>query len=203
MHTIKLKKTAGLLLGLCFFATGALAQQVRVEADDPAFDDLQSPELGGNTGKKKWDPKDWLEAEVKLEVDARPEPEDGFIDRLQIRWYVAVKDPAGRGYFLLEKDVTYVNVPVGEDVYASVYLSPATIRRLTGGDRAGKSAVEAVAGIVSYNGSEAATFSSKSGEWWKSPSLSRTDKFPLMSKADTPFKFLWWDRYLEEQTDRR
>lgn len=204
MSTSILKNTIALLAGVCFFATGVFAQQVRVTADDPDFDDLESPEVGGNTGEKKWQPKEWLEAEVKLNLEARPEPEDGYVDGLSIRWFVAVENPAGKGFFLLEKEVNYVNVPVGEDVYASVYLSPSTIKRLTGGDRAGKSAVWGVAGEVSYNGSKVAEFSSKSTkEWWRSPKLSRSDKFPLMSKSETPFKFLWWDRYLQEQERRR
>lgn len=204
MHTITFKNTISLLLGLCFFATGTFAQTVKVTVDKPDFDDFPSPELGGNTGEKNWEPLDWLEAEVKLKVEARPEPKDGYVDSLTIRWYVAVEDPAGKGFFLLEKEVDYVNVRLDEDVYASVYLSPAAIRRLTGGDRAGKSAVWGVAGEVSYNGAKVAEFSSKSTkEWWRSNKLSRSDKFPLRSKSETPFKFLWWDRYLQEKEPRR
>ena len=177
---------------------------MQVKVDKPDFDDLPSPEVGGNTGKKNWDPKDWLEAEVKFSLEAKPEPEDKYVDGVTIRWYVAVENPAGKGYFLLEKELRYINVPVGEDVYASVYLSPSTIKRLTGGERAGKSAVWGVAGEVSFNGSKVAEFSSRSTkEWWRSSQLSRSDKFPLMSKSETPFKFLWWDRYVQEEDERR
>lgn len=204
MRTFTLKNTLSLVLCFGLIASFAHGQAVKVEAEKPEFDVLPSPELGGNTNEKKWDPKDWLEAEVQLKVEARPEPKDGYIDRIGIRWFVAVENPAGKGYFLLEKDVTYLNVPVGEDVYASVYLSPAAIKRLTGGERAGKSAIWGVAGEVTYNGQKVAEFSSKpTKEWWKSTKLSRTDKFPLMSKNETPFKFLWWDRYLQEEPARR
>lgn len=204
MSLSKFQKTITLFAGFCFFATGALAQQVKVTADKPEFDDLPSPEVGGNTGEKRWEPKDWLEAEVKLEIEAKPEPKDKYVDGVSIRWFVAVEDPAGKGFFLLEKEVNYVNIPVGEEVFASVYLSPSTIKRLTGGERAGKSAVWGVAGEVYFNGSKVSEFSSKSTkEWWRSPKLSRSDKFPLMSKGETPFKFLWWDRYLQEEERRR
>ncbi len=197
-------KSIALLAGLVFFSGGAFAQRVQVKVDKPDFDDLPSPEVGGNTGKKNWDPKDWLEAEVKFSLEAKPEPEDKYVDGVTIRWYVAVENPAGKGYFLLEKELRYINVPVGEDVYASVYLSPSTIKRLTGGERAGKSAVWGVAGEVSFNGSKVAEFSSRSTkEWWRSSQLSRSDKFPLMSKSETPFKFLWWDRYVQEEDERR
>lgn len=204
MRTFTLKNTLSLVLGFGLIASAAHGQAVKVEAEKPEFDVLPSPELGGNTNEKKWQPKDWLEAEVELKLEASPEPKDGYVDRLDIRWYVAVEDPAGKGYFLIEKDVTYLNIPVGDSVFASVYLSPSAIKRLTGGERAGKSSIWGVAGEVTYNGQKVATFSSKSTkEWWTSPKLSRTDKFPLMSKHETPFKFLWWDRYLQEQEGRR
>jgi len=205
MRIITLKTPLLFLLGLGLTFSSANAQAIKLSIDDPEFDDLPSPEFGGNTDEKKTDPKDWLEVEVKLNVDAvRPEPKDGYIDRLEIRWYVAVEDPASRGYFLLEKDVTYLNIPIKEEQYASVYLAPSAIRRLTGSDRAGKGSIWGVAGEVLFNGTKVAVFSSKSEkEWWKSSSLSRTDKIPLLSKGDTPFKFLWWDRYLQEEPSRR
>ena len=58
-------------LSLAFFAVvvapAAMAQTVKkIEASDPTFEDLQSPSVGGNTGKKSWKPKDWLEVEVKV-----------------------------------------------------------------------------------------------------------------------------------------
>ncbi|MEM9079289.1 MAG: Amuc_1102 family pilus-like protein [Verrucomicrobiota bacterium] len=194
-------------LALLLSAVSASAQAVRVDADEAKFDDLESPEFGGNTGTKKFRAKSWLEAEAKLRVDARGRrggPEVKFLDRLQVNWKVAVKNPDGRGIYMLEKEVTYVNVPVGEDVYAAVYLSPSTIMRITGSDRAGKGAVEAIAGTVMYNGEEVGAFNSMGGKkWWEAASVSKTDKFPLMSKSDTPFRFLWWDRYLEEEARRQ
>lgn len=200
-----IKTSLPFLLGFCFLATEAIGQQVKIDVDKPNFEDLESPEFGGNTNEKRWEPKDWLEVEVKLKVEARPEPKDGFVDNVSIRWYVAVENPEQKGsYYRLQKDVRYVNVPLKEDMYASVYISPATIRRLTGGERAGKSAVWGVAGEVSHNGSVVATFSSKTTkEWWKSGSLSSTDKFPLLSKNETPFKALWYDRFLQEEEGRR
>ena len=57
-----------LLLALAALAIGpaALSQTVKqIDASDPTFDNLQSPSVGGNTGKKSWKPKDWLEGEVR------------------------------------------------------------------------------------------------------------------------------------------
>ena len=208
------------LAGCAFLAAlaaappAALAQKevkVKIEAAEPEFDDLASPEVGGNTGRKSWRPKDWLEFEVKVRIDARPEPSDGYIDSLKVKWFVAVANRnAQRGdpkYLLMEKEISHVNVPVGEDFYISAYLSPATIKRLTGRDRAGKSAVWGVGGEITCPGAvEPARFSSKTLDdrkpWWTSGELKRAQELPLLNKDETPFKFLWWDRYLQIESQR-
>ena len=203
-----------LSLPLAVFAVApvALSQTVKkIEASDPTFEDLQSPSVGGNTGKKAWKSKDWLEVEVKVKLDpGRAAPRDGYVDRLTVRWYVAVDnkiDKAGQKYFLMEKEVTHVNVPLDEDFYLSCYLSPATIKRLTGSDRAGKNSITAVGGEISVVGAAApARFTSQgsiSKPWWQSPTMQRTNKYPLLNKNETPFKFLWWDRYLKIETEPR
>lgn len=189
---------------IAVFAATVQAQEVKVDVDEAKFDDLESPEFGGNTGVKNFSPKDWLEAEIKIKVEVARRSDKKYLDRLVVQWYVAVKNPEGKGISLLEKEVTYVNVPVDEDVHAAVYLSPAAIRRITGGERAGKSNIEAIAGEVKYNGTKVGEFNSLgSKEWWKAASVSRNDSIPLLSKNETPFKFLWWDRYLEEEPPRR
>ena len=197
---------------VCGGASTVLSQTVqKIEASDPTFEELQSPSVGGNTSKKSWKPKDWLEVEVKVKLEpGRAAPRDGYVDRLTVRWYVAVEnkiDRAGQKYFLMEKEVTHVNVPLDEDFYLSCYLSPATIKRLTGSDRAGKNSITAVGGEISVVGAAApARFTSQgsvSKPWWQSPTMQRTNKYPLLNKNETPFKFLWWDRYLEIEAETR
>ena len=207
-HLVRLS----LALAVVGFAPVSLSQAVKkIEASDPTFEDLQSPSVGGNTGKKSWKPKDWLEVEVKVKLEpGRSAPRDGYVDRLTVRWFVAVDnkiDKAGQKYFLMEKEVTHVNVPLDEDFYLSCYLSPATIKRLTGSERAGKNSITAVGGEISVVGASApARFTSQgsiSKPWWQSPTMQRTNKYPLFNKNETPFKFLWWDRYLEIEAETR
>jgi len=201
-----------LVLAAVAFAPASLSQTVKkIEASDPTFEDLQSPSVGGNTGKKSWKPKDWLEVEVKVKLQpGRAAPRDGYVDRLTVRWYVAVEnkiDRAGQKYFLMEKEVTHVNIPLDEDFYLSCYLSPATIKRLTGSERAGKNSITAVGGEISVVGASApARFTSQGNignPWWQSPTMQRTNKYPLLNKNETPFKLLWWDRYLEIEAETR
>lgn len=182
----------------------AMAQQYGIQVDKPKFDDLPSPEVGGNTGKKNFKPKDWLEVEVKFKVLAARGVKDKFVDRVSVKWYVAAKVSEGSSTKarVLEKEVNFVNVPIGEDVYASIYLSPSAVRRISGSDSAGKSVVEGVGGEIRVNGSEMpkgsgffSTLPRSKGKWWDN--MSRYNKIPLRNKNETPFKFLWWDRYAE------
>jgi hypothetical protein len=185
-----------------------MAQSYKIDMGKPKFDDLQSPEVGGNTGKKNFKPKDWLEVELKFKVISSNRDEK-FVDRVTVKWYIAarVNEGGSNKARVLEKEVNYVNVPVGEDIYASVYLSPSAVKRISGSDNAGKSVVEGVGGEIRVNGSEAykgsgffSTESKSKGKWWDN--MSRYNKIPLRDKTETPFKFLWWDRYAEIEERR-
>ncbi len=100
-HSLTFRPLAALLLGVFALSTSAMAQRYKVEVSKPDFDDLQSPEVGGNTGKKNFKPKDWLEAEVKFKVIASSDKVK-FVDRVTVKWYVATKNPDGKVFVLLE-----------------------------------------------------------------------------------------------------
>ena len=184
----------------------ASGQAAKVLGDKPTFDDIPSPEFGG-VKNKAFKPKDWLEIETKLNISLSPEPATKTCDKITVKWYIAVKNAEKSGTFLLfTKDIDYVNVPVSEEVYCSVYLSPSSIKRLTGFDRAGKSAVEYVGYEVLINGEKVAQETSKGKPgWWNADSdkISRSDKVPLLNKTETPFASMWWDRYAEVSVERR
>jgi hypothetical protein len=187
-------------LAIVLSAGNAAAQRANVVGDKPAFEDLPSPEFAG--GKQKvFKPKDWLELEAKLRISLSPTPLSKTCERLTVKWYVAVKNPEKPGaMLLLTKDVEHVNAPLDEDVYCSVYLSPASIKRLTGFDRAGKSSVEAVGYEVLINGERLLQETSKfKPGWWSAASdkISRSDTVPLLDKSETPFAAMWWDRFIE------
>ncbi len=192
-----------LLLGVFSSASPLMAQTYKIDLDKPEFDDIESPVVGGNTGKKNFKPKEWLEVEVKFKVISSDKKEK-FVDRVTVKWYVAarVQEGSSTKTRVIEKEVNFVNVPVGEDIFASVYLSPMAVKRISGSDNAGKNVVEGVGGEIRVNGSEAykgsgffSTESKSKGKWWDS--MSRYNKIPLRDKNETPFKFLWWDRYAE------
>jgi len=169
------------------------------------FDDIQSPEV--NTGKSKsFKPKTWLEVEAGIKIPAMnaDQKKSGFIDQVTVKWYVAFKNPEGKSFIKLSKTINHINVPVDEEIFSSVYMSPSTLKRITGKDKAGKGDVEAVGVEVLVNGEKVGIAAQKKPEkWWESGSLSdQSDKFPLLNKDETPFAMLWWDRYAEIQKER-
>jgi len=173
-----------------------LSAQEKAQIEKPVFDDLPSPEF--NSGKNKaFKPKDWLEVEAKVRLP-KGQRDELYVDQITVKWYVAVKNKEGKGFFLLTKDVNHINVPVDEDFFVSVYLSPSSIKRLTGQQRAGKNSVDRVGIEILRGGVKIAEISSKERPgWWNAPSLARSDKFPLLDKNQTPFRTMWWDRYAE------
>jgi hypothetical protein len=196
----------GLLTALLAMAGPQMLDAQMVKADVGSFEvnDMPSPDLGG-TDTKKFRPKDWLELEAGLKIPAqnREQQEAGFIDRVVVKWYVAMKEKSSRKMMLLTKDITHINIPVDEEVFTSVYLSPNTIKRLTGSDRASKRDIEVAALEVLVNGVKVGEYTSDmKGGWWNAPSLARGDRFPLLNKNETPFKVFWWDRYAEIEERR-
>ena len=194
------------LSGLVLWANPLMAQQYKLDIDKPDFDDLLSPSVAGNTAVKKFKPKEWLEVEVKFKIESSDKNET-YADRVTVRWYVAAKVNEGgtNKARVLEKEVNYVNFPVGEDVYVSVYLSPSAVKRISGSDNAAKSVVEGVGGEILVNGSQPVngfftTLAKAKGKWWDD--MARYNKIPLLNKNQTPFKFLWWDRYAEIEESR-
>jgi hypothetical protein len=191
------------LIAFLAMSSPVMAQQYKLDISKPEFDSLLSPTLGGGTTVKKFKPKEWLEVEVKIKIESSNRDED-FADRVTVKWYVAAQVTENRStkVRLLEKEINYVNVPIGEDVYVSVYLSPTAVKRISGRDSAAKSIIEEIGGEITVNGIQPAkssgfftTMPIRKGKWWDS--LTPFRKIPLLNKNETPFKFFWWDRYAE------
>ena len=184
----------------------AHGQTAKVAAEKTQFDDILSPEFAGGKNKA-FKPKNWLEIEAKIKVSLSPEPVSKTCEKLTIKWYVAVKNPEKSGtMLLLTRDVQHVNLPLNEDIYCSIYLSPASILRLTGSSVGGKGVVEYVGYEVLINGEKVAQETNKGQPgWWNAASnkISRSESVPLLNKTETPFSSMWWDRYAEVSAERR
>jgi hypothetical protein len=187
--------------------SNVFGQASKVVGEKPVFDDLPSPQFSGGGKDKGFKPKDWLEIETKLRISLAPEPPSKTCEKITIKWYIAVKNPEKpTSMLLLTKEIEHVNVPLEEDIFCSVYLSPGSIKRLTGSDKGGKAAVEYVGYEVLVGGEKKVeeTNKGKAG-WWNTASdkISRSETVPLLSKLETPFSNMWWDRYAEVSAERR
>jgi len=190
--------------GLTLLAT-PLHAQGKADVGSLVFDDLPSPDVQVGKGKN-FKPKDWLEVEVGIKIPATnaEQKKAGFIDQITVKWHVAFKNPEGKGFIKLSKTINHINVPIEEEIFSSVYMSPSMLKRITGKDKAGKGDVEAVGVEVLVNGEKVGQAAEKKPDkWWEAGSLSdQSDKFPLLNKDETPFAMLWWDRYAEIQKER-
>ncbi len=188
------------------FAAGSAGAQGKGDVSKLEFDKLPSPDINIQGGRNKgFKPKDWLEctADIKIPALNQQQDEAGYLDRVVVKWYLAIKEKASGRPVLLTADINHINVPVDESFLSAVYLSPNTVGRLTGSDTVGSGMVEAIGVEVLVNGVKVAQASEKErAGWWESPNLSRTDKYPLLNKYQTPFKMLWWDRYAEIEETR-
>ena len=54
------------LLGLMGMSSALMAQQYEVDIEKPQFEAMLSPTIDGRTTAKKFDPKKWLEVELKI-----------------------------------------------------------------------------------------------------------------------------------------
>lgn len=204
MKTSTFLKNFLVLGGSLAIAGGALGQlpqskDAKFSVEDPKFNNLQSPEINDGNAKN-FKPKDWLEVEVKLKVDQlREQPTDNYLDEITVNWHVVVKGQDRKAY-KISRSISYVNIPTDEEVYVSIYLSPNTLRRITGKPKASKSDLEAVGGEVALGGEMVGFFSfGERAGWWRKEmkNVEATSKFPLLDKSQTPFAPLWYDRYAE------
>jgi hypothetical protein len=185
---------AGLVLAGSVSAR-AQVQVKSVKVDKPDINMLKTPEfdVGGTLVKDTPRRREWLEIDVKFEVEGQSA--SGYIDSLLFKYYVVLDDDKKT---MLVMDVTHVNVPMGEELWSSAYVSPSSLDKLLGKEKGNERSVEGYAVEILYQGQAVGGKAdpSPSTRWWQSrpatPGL-------LLSKDKTPFAPLWWDRYAEIQ----
>lgn len=175
--------------------------QVKVSIKLEKVEALDSPTVSTGTVEKRFKPKKWAYIEAEMKVQAVPVPKTGYLDNMTVTFYATAKSPEGpKGYLLMKKEIRYVNIPVNEKVYVCAFMSPSSVKRLTGSDVINPSSFERVGVEVSYNGKVVA-MDPGSGRvaWWNSSSslIVPTNSYPLLNKDETPFSIFWYDRYPE------
>lgn len=152
---------------------------------------------------KNWNPLDWLE--IEIELDAETVNKSGYIDQLDVEFFVAVTDAETNRTVLLTDRISFLEVRASDrKVFLSAYVSPASLSKVTGKPKPTKSDISSVAAVITGQGLRAPVEVSSGGpkDWWKSPSLQRRNGL-VLAKSKTPFAFLWTDRYPRDTTEQR
>lgn len=184
-------------LMLCFFAITESQAQVEVKISELAVTLQKSPQFDVRA-TKRWEPKDWLEAEVGLTFTARPPSDDGFLPGdVTVDFYVVLKKDG----VILKGSESFRNVPVNETMYASAYLSPTALRKLTGSQRPTLADFQAYAVEVSVGGKIIAFDQKGMPNPQTRPWVQKPPGGDLTKKSRTPFRDLFYDRYLESASE--
>ncbi|MEG0143267.1 MAG: Amuc_1102 family pilus-like protein [Akkermansia sp.] len=203
-------KTFSTFLAVSAVALGLMAQESMAESPNTKakvavkvsrVESMDSPTMATGTAEKPFKPKKWAYIEAELKVQALPVPKTGYLDNLTVKFYVVSKSPEGpKGMLLMNKEIKYVNIPVDQPIYVCAFMSPSSIRRLTGGETVSAGLFKRIGVEVTYKGAIVGS-DSNSGKpgWWNSTSktIIPTTSYPLLNKNETPFSIFWYDRYPE------
>lgn len=155
------------------------ARDIKIEKISPSV--TSSPEYQvRNTTDKRATYLKWLEVEVEFSVD-RVE----LVDELTFEYLVEINGKLCPG------EVTHVNIPKGNSLYSVMYMSPRAIDRLTMNKPLTAGMIGNMWVTIKKQGQTLATKSVHAG------APKNQQQFPglLVSKNETPFQVLWWDRY--------
>lgn len=133
----------------------------------------------------------WWQVWVKFSVEPNLEdPTKLFLDEVTIKVYVdGLEEPDKEGYVVLTSEVTFINVPVGREHFATFYLYPTAANRYGGpgarGFRQSNVFAEALVGGLLSHGRMMKENPQEDSEWYK--------KGRQINKLLIPFfESPWW-----------
>jgi hypothetical protein len=181
----------GLLIFLCaatFPADQAQAQagragKVEIVKISPSFVATPEYEFQGDRKRTPARPGKWLEVEVEFSSGAE------FREELTFTYYILFNKK------LLVGEVTHINIPSGKSLFSVMYVSPRSIERIMEGKTVTANSIENIGIEVTSQGRLEASKSFNErmrGEWWKTFQQMRG---MVVTKNETPFAPLYWDRY--------
>lgn len=192
------------LIGLFALLSGGIlnAQEKtkleKVELKEIEISAIKTPELSFSGAKIKKTPRsrEWLELDVSFKIKGRSTSND-YLNQLTVKYYVMLSDKKT----MLTSTVNYKDVPLNEEVWSSVYISPPMIARLFDTDNVSDAMIRGYAIEIIHDG-EVVGGDAKPGKkgkkaWWLETEIGGS----LLQKSKTPFRYLWWDRYAEEIAD--
>ncbi len=139
--------------------------------------------IGGETQAKRYTLGTWIEIEVEFSSTA-PASEVAF------HYNVAIANK------LLTGDQTLEDVPVGQSLFTVMYVAPRTISTMLRGQPVTVSALQNAQVLIQRPG-VAAPLATKFLKEGGANFFATAQQIPgfVLSKSQTPFANLWWDRY--------
>ena len=183
----------------------------KVEVEKLELDLIKSPQysISGTKSKDSTYNKEWLQVEAKLKIKNPFKHE--FIPELNAQFHIAYESKGKVEHMKIK--IPYQNVDLSKDeIWVSAYIDPDTFSAITGkkrpskrdllsaavtidcsnmfrGDKGGKIIYKHVA-LKKYK-----KHSLKAG-WWTAEGLV-SSKQHIRNKRNTPFAFLWGERYAQ------
>ena len=145
---------------------------------------VKTPDYSSNAGESSITVKDWAKIIVRFDTDP------DWIDQLEMRFYIVVKNPKTFAYTMFTGVFTYVEVSKGRNHQAAVFLRPRTIERYGIPERAG---------VEVYSKGELVSAGScpeDSKLWWRAAGANmRTVEGYVLERSQTPFALIAIDNY--------
>ncbi len=174
--------------------------QVKVGKIEVALQKTPRITVEGGTKEKRDTQREWLEIEVEFE--AQMKGKDDYINELEFAYSVYF-DNGDKARAIYTASVTHINIPKDETTFSSIYVSPTVLGKIFGKDKTVNPKDVWVAVEIKSQGALKGgdTNHKSSPPWWQSANAARMDGM-LLNKSQTPFAFLWWDRYPEVRAQR-
>ena len=177
----QIKEAAVLLVAFLVVATTGFARdEYSITKITPSL--VSSPELGGSK-RKSGNDSQWLAVDVDFKATESA-------DELTLNYYMFISGTCVVG------ESTYVNVEKSRELHSAMYVSPHTLRKLSGGKRVTLNSIENITVRIISKGQPVAekSLSPARVEWWKDM---QQVKGVLVKKSETPFAWIDWDYYEE------
>jgi len=126
---------------------------------------------------------DWAKILVRFDTEA------DWTDQLEMRFYIAVKNPKTAAYTMFTGAYLYSDIPKGRNHMVAVYLRPRTMERY--GNMVEQAAVEVYSKgeVVSYR-----SFPESNKPWWRTSTVRSVPDY-VLDRSQTPFANIAGDNY--------
>ncbi len=185
-------------------AANAKEELVKIKSGETILQKTPKFQVDGPRDKH-WTPLDWIEIEVEAEAILSKKSTDKkqiSYPEATFRYYVYLEGQSPDKSRILTGEVVHTNVPIKEKIHSCMFITPSTIKSLTGKQEGSPSSIK-YWGVTVTIGGEMVGYKVKAGSpgtaekpWWEDPKAPAKEA-ALKNKNETPFSMLWADYYLD------